>query len=102
MEAVKGRLRGLWGMDAEVVISGGALGSVELVFRAARKLKAARANSRMLRWASLAAADGAGRAGAWMLRRSTELGPKVLRATQMCGGNRWVPLLIRNVRKSKD
>jgi hypothetical protein len=102
VEAVEGRLRGFWGMDVEVALSGGALGSVELVFHAARKLNAAMADSRMLRWASLAAADGAGNAGAWMLRRSAELGPKVLRATQICGGNRWVPLLKRNIRKSKD
>jgi hypothetical protein len=101
-EVVKGRLRNFWGTDAEVWISGGALGSVTLAFHAARKARSATSDNRTLRWASIAMVERGRSSAAWMLRRSTALDPRVLRAMQVCGGSRWSPLVIRTARKSKD
>jgi hypothetical protein len=101
-EATKKRLRGYWGKDVEVRVSGGALGSVTVRFCRAQKAKPDRSDNRILRWAALAGIASGRSGGAWLLRRSGALHQQLFRAAQSRGDSRWMPLAIRALKESEE
>jgi hypothetical protein len=100
-QMVQDRLTASWGRDADFHISAGAFGSVRLLFLRPNRSQSNSSASRAMRWAVLASGRPEPRASSWIRRSLAATKSGSLRGRTKGTSARWLPLLVKELKRSE-